>query len=422
MQTWVQEEIINESAFERIHKTVSSLHAPVDVGRIPSKISSSFSGFTADQWRNWTTIFSSVALKGILPSAHLRCWLLFVRACTILCTRLINVRDIVTAEAFLVQFCRTYENLYGAKHCTPNMHMHLHLRDCLLDYGPVYAFWCFAFERYNGILGAYPTNNRAIEPQIMRKFLREQEVRCMSRPSDHPPEVESKLFKTSGSLLQSSFPVTEIVELGRLSQSNLQEIQLLSYTVKYPQVAKLCSPMFEYILTEQQAQWLRNLYSQLYPQLTIEHLSWLGHRSARAIVAGEMFSSAVSRSSKSACITAYWPNRGDSLINDSMQTARNVGIIQFFFKHKVSFTGIPTPQTHIFAYVHWYKHHSGASWFGTSAVITSTDKEAESMYSFLPLQRILGKCAHGRLSIDFTGNNLPETVSVAVPTSLRYCI
>ena len=149
MQTWVQEEIINESAFERIHKTVSSLHAPVDVGRIPSKISSSFSGFTADQWRNWTTIFSSVALKGILPSAHLRCWLLFVRACTILCTRLINVRDIVTAEAFLVQFCRTYENLYGAKHCTPNMHMHLHLRDCLLDYGPVYAFWCFAFERYN---------------------------------------------------------------------------------------------------------------------------------------------------------------------------------------------------------------------------------------------------------------------------------
>ena len=56
-----------------------------------ARFSSSFSGFTADQWRNWTAIFSSVALKGILPPAHLRCWLLFVRACTILCTRLINV-------------------------------------------------------------------------------------------------------------------------------------------------------------------------------------------------------------------------------------------------------------------------------------------------------------------------------------------
>ena len=168
----------------------------------------------------------------------LRCWLLFVLA--ILCTRLINVRDIVTAEAFLVQFCRTYENFYGAEHCTPNMHMQLHLRDCLLDYGPVHAFWCFAFERYNGILGAYPTNSRAIEPQIMRKFLREQEARCMSRPSDYPPEVESKLFKTSGSLLQSSFPVTEIVELGRLSQSNLQELPSLSHC----QISSACKTLF----------------------------------------------------------------------------------------------------------------------------------------------------------------------------------
>ena len=177
--------------------------------------------------------------------------------------------------------------------------------------------------------------------------------------------------------------------------------------------------MFEYI-NEQQARWLRNLYSQLYPQLTIEHLSWLHHCSAQTIVAGEMFSSAVSHSSKSACITAYRSNWGDSLINDSIQTARNVGIIQFFFKNKVSFTEISTPQTHIFTYVHWYKHHTGAAWFGTW-IITSTDKEAESMCSFLPLQCILEKCAHGRLSIDFTGNNLPETVLVSVPTSLRYC-
>ena len=67
MQTWVQEGKINESAFERIHKTVSLLHAPVDVGWIPLKISSNFSGFTADQWRNWTTMFSSIVLKGVLP-------------------------------------------------------------------------------------------------------------------------------------------------------------------------------------------------------------------------------------------------------------------------------------------------------------------------------------------------------------------
>ena len=55
--------------------------------------------------------------------------------------------------------------------CTPNMHLHLHLKNCVLDYGPVYSFWMFAFERFDVILGAYGTNNKNIEVQIMREFL-----------------------------------------------------------------------------------------------------------------------------------------------------------------------------------------------------------------------------------------------------------
>ena len=54
------------------------------------------------------------------------------------------------------------------------MHMHCHLGDCLKDYGPLHAFWLFAFERYNGLLGNQPTNNRAIEPQLMKRFLKDR--------------------------------------------------------------------------------------------------------------------------------------------------------------------------------------------------------------------------------------------------------
>lgn len=32
------------------------------------------------------------------------------------------------------------------------MHLHGHLKDVILDYGPVQEFWCFPFERYNMIL------------------------------------------------------------------------------------------------------------------------------------------------------------------------------------------------------------------------------------------------------------------------------
>ena len=52
-----------------------------------------------------------------------------------------------------------FEALCGKEKCTPNMHLHGHLLDCILDYGPVYSFWCFSFERYNGIMGDYHTNN-----------------------------------------------------------------------------------------------------------------------------------------------------------------------------------------------------------------------------------------------------------------------
>ena len=66
-----------------------TVNVPVDMGRTPSNIGSSFYGFTADQWRNWTCIYSSVVLKSILPTEHLHCWLLFVKATSILCNRII---------------------------------------------------------------------------------------------------------------------------------------------------------------------------------------------------------------------------------------------------------------------------------------------------------------------------------------------
>jgi len=63
------------------------------------------------------------------------------------------------ADALLMQFCKRVQHLYGESAVTPNMHMHAHLKEDLLNFGPVYDFWLFSFERYNGILGNQPTNN-----------------------------------------------------------------------------------------------------------------------------------------------------------------------------------------------------------------------------------------------------------------------
>ena len=69
------------------------------------------------------------------------------------------------------------EQLYGQDFVTPNMHVHDHLYDCVLYFGPVYSFWLFSFERENGILGSYKTNKKNIEVQLMKRFLKESFVR-----------------------------------------------------------------------------------------------------------------------------------------------------------------------------------------------------------------------------------------------------
>ena len=97
--------------------------------------------------------------------------MVFVNACAILCQKVITKTQITQAHDLLKIFCQKFEEVYGWEACVPNMHMSLHLKKCLEDYGPTFGFWCFSFERFNGTLGKFQTNNHSITVQLMRKFL-----------------------------------------------------------------------------------------------------------------------------------------------------------------------------------------------------------------------------------------------------------
>ena len=65
-KVWIEQNLINTKQFEVIQGCVDSVHVPGKLGRIPSKIASSFSSFTADQFMNRTNIYSLFALRDIL--------------------------------------------------------------------------------------------------------------------------------------------------------------------------------------------------------------------------------------------------------------------------------------------------------------------------------------------------------------------
>ena len=133
---WLDLEIIGRSVFNQIQAQVDSVIVPPGIGRIPLKILSGFSGFKADQFKNWVNIYSIPCLFAVLEADHLECWRHFVLGCRILCKQKLTADEIKLADALLLQFCRRVDRMYGQGVITPNMHLHCHLKDVILDFGP----------------------------------------------------------------------------------------------------------------------------------------------------------------------------------------------------------------------------------------------------------------------------------------------
>lgn len=112
LSVWKEKELISKVQLENIQKRVDSFVTPAVVGRLPTKIMSGFSGFTADQWRNWTVYI---------------CWQLFVKACDLICQRQIQLQDLNKADELIMEFLSSFEQLYGKEFCTMNLHLHAHL-------------------------------------------------------------------------------------------------------------------------------------------------------------------------------------------------------------------------------------------------------------------------------------------------------
>ena len=180
---WLPNKILKRNDLKSIQELIDNMKVPSNMGRIPNKIASNVGSFTSDQWKPWTVVYSEFALKKYLPSDDYKLWLLFVKAWRILTAPVITFRSLVLAHSSLMQFCKKFETKYGQLKVTPNMHLRSHLINCVVDYGPVHNFWLFSFEGFNGVLGDFKTNQRAVEIQLMRKFLRDQDIRDLPFPS-----------------------------------------------------------------------------------------------------------------------------------------------------------------------------------------------------------------------------------------------
>jgi hypothetical protein len=152
---WIDSGKITKPHLELMEKRAKNIKVPSDLGRVPFKISmgEGFSGFTADQWKSFILIYAIPLMWDLLDDQDRKILANFTRACYLLVSRITNNNALDEAHTRLLTVARVIEETYGPTVITSNIHLSLHLAECCRDYGPLYSFWCYSFERMNGVLG-----------------------------------------------------------------------------------------------------------------------------------------------------------------------------------------------------------------------------------------------------------------------------
>lgn len=398
---WLKRDIITHEQLNIIQSRIDNLKVPSDLGRIPKKISSNFSGFTAEQLKNWVLLYSMYALRGILSQDEYHCWQAFVLACFLICRRTICMQDAIKADLLFVKFGTHVQRIYGENVITPNMHLHCHIIDCLKDYGSMYGFWCFSYERYNGILGSFPTNKKNVASQLMRRFLYESQCRSYCLPKDLPEEfahVLPALFSSDPSEIHRH--VTPVL------LSNCHDFS----QIQLPSLFKMS------ILTPDDFINIKTVYKCLYDDTE----EYTFTRTIKIIKSMKIYdqqfgSMRDARMTNSSFLMASWAKEdGTFYVDNEPNRLIRPGKVLHYILNKVQI-GNDTYREHAFAVVGWLTEHRCRYLYGKPMEIWNHSKYIQDgPATFLPVHKITCRFVAGFGKISKPGGG-EETVMFVNP-------
>ena len=152
---FIKENKLNSEQLRAAQRRMDNVQLPSDIGRIPPKIAigEGFSKLTADQWKTFIMIYATTILWDMLDDNDRKILGHFVRACNLLVARFVTEDDLQEAQERLRDMSINIERTYGPEFITSNIHLSMHIPECIRDYGSVYSFWLFPYERLNGYIG-----------------------------------------------------------------------------------------------------------------------------------------------------------------------------------------------------------------------------------------------------------------------------
>ena len=266
------------------------------------------------------------------------------------------------------------------------MHIHCHLRDCVMDFGPISGFWLFPYERLNGILGELPSNNRSIEIQLMKRFLNDQSMRSISVPQEFS-EVFGPLINFNSECVGS---LKDNFNASPSATSNISWNidELLGISITLP------SHYVKGAFSASEVQNLKEFYSALYSTPVSDiyvYVNSIFHKYKSLTINGKVLGSLRSRSSSSCIVMCEWPLQLLDIVtlrNDSNCKCRPVQI-NYFAKHTILLK--EKRLTHLLISTSWFKQHPEINRYGKPVTVWHYDLfESPGLLDIIPIQCV--KC------------------------------
>lgn len=137
-------------------------------------------------------------------------------------------------------------------------------------------------------------------------------------------------------------------------------------------------------------------------------------------ILGEHLTSEKCKGSVSSYVSAFWANIGGRIDPNTEQL--QIGLVKYYFIHDLTLLS-STDATkrcrvrHVFAKMNWLRTHPREAYLPSPLFIVNSDFETSGPATFLPVSRILSRCAVAHDTIEFDYGE--DSVIIASPLRRR---
>ncbi|KAK3910289.1 Glutamate-1-semialdehyde 2,1-aminomutase [Frankliniella fusca] len=183
---------------DKVNSRLLALHLPHFVQRVTLPVDKLYL-WKGTLCRNVFFHMMLPVLNGIMADNYFRNIVDLVDGVSILNSDSISVEDITYAGLVLSRFCANFQQLYGKRHMSSNLHLLRHLHECVSDLGPLFFSSTFTFEDLNGKLAnlAHGTRHAGLQIAKHLNLFSDLDLKVSELPEGLPKSFCEKISKKS---------------------------------------------------------------------------------------------------------------------------------------------------------------------------------------------------------------------------------